>query len=402
MFLDPARGLYSRYFDWYEGVLHSLFTTVPPSIVNGIGLLGQQNITTTFNYLGALSRFYSAAVMGDLPHANNHLRRLLSKIAEHWSVTGEAFLIRQNGVLRTVRPDFVWPIANKYDREQIDTYLIIYPERNTQENDWLNEPVSSLRARVIEHRVQTGETFESIREYSPSVIADGPLGQRIDPIRIEWIRSGEPPYVSVESIVREVCVRLNMLQLALNTTNLPLIQLDKDTLADGRLRGSQPTLNDLATLATEPLGLTTAPPFAGEEGARYIERSGNGLRESIEYVRMLLGQLGVLSGVPDYVFGIQLGRPNNETERVLFAGQARVNAVRVEIEVAFEAMGESVTFGADPFITRRERVTNVILQKNAGIISDSEARRILQYPVNVEGTLSSTPAAPANGNHPSA
>lgn len=399
MFLDPSRTLYSRYFDWYEGDIRSLFTVVAPTVVNGIGLLGMQNISTTFNYLAALSRFYSAAVMGDLPYASNRLRRLLSRISEHWSVTGEAFLIRQDGALRTVRPDFVWPISNPYDREQIDQYLFIFPERKTQENDWLNEPMSSLRARVIQHDPNTGETFESVRDYSPGVIADTPRGNPVSPITVQWIRSGEPPYVSVQSIVREICVRLNMLQLALNTTNLPLIQLDKDTLADGRLRGQTPSLKTVSDLATEPLGLTTSPPFSGEEGARYIERSGTGLTESIEYVRMLLGQLGVLSGVPDYVFGVQLGRPNNETERVLFAGQARVNAARVEIEMAFEAMGEKVSFGADPFITRKERVTNVISQLTAGVISTAEARSILQFPGRVEGTLT-TPTPSANGNVP--
>lgn len=120
--------------------------------------------------------------------------------------------------------------------------------------------------------------------------------------------------------------------LPYNTTSLPLIQLDKDSVADGELRGGNVNLAVVKELVTSPLGMNLTPPFSGEEGARYIERTGTGLQESLDYVRLLLGQLGVLSGVPDYVFGVQLGRPNNETERVLFAGQARVNSFRRELE----------------------------------------------------------------------
>ena len=64
--LDPRRLRFSTYFDWYEGNLQSLFQ-INGTTVNGIGLLGSDNISTQFNYFQALSRFFSAAALADIP-----------------------------------------------------------------------------------------------------------------------------------------------------------------------------------------------------------------------------------------------------------------------------------------------------------------------------------------------
>ena len=75
-------------------------------------------------------------------------------------------------------------------------------------------------------------------------------------------------------------------------------------------RPHPPVLPPKRTEVLRPLGgRGIATNKAGPSPSSYIERSGTGLQESLEYVRLLLGQLGILSGVPDYVFGIQLGRP---------------------------------------------------------------------------------------------
>lgn len=377
MFLDPRRNRFGEYFDWFEGRLDTLFQ-VPASAVNGIGYLGVQNISNRFNFMAVLSRFYSAAVMSDLPVVSGPTFRLLHEAVEHWSVCGETLLVRQGGRVRAIRPDYVFPIFSPYDRQTLERILIIYPRRDTQAGDWYNQPVSSIKALVIEYDVTTGQAWQGIRDYSPGNIADGPRGEPIDIERMVWVKSGEPPYVPIEGAVREISVRLNILQLALNTTSVPLIQVDKNTLADGALRNQDPTMETVSKITTQsPLGLTTTPPFAGEEGARYVERSGNGLRENLEFIRLMLGQLGVLSGVPDYVFGVQLGRPNDETARVLFAGQARVNAFQNELREALSLVGETVEFNYDPFLTRKERIDNTVNQLAAGILSPQEARRAL-------------------------
>ena len=46
-------------------------------------------------------------------------------------------------------------------------------------------------------------------------MADTPKGDPVDIGEMIWVKNGEPPYVAVESQVREICVRLNMLQFAL-------------------------------------------------------------------------------------------------------------------------------------------------------------------------------------------
>ena len=383
--LEPRRLEFSRYFDLYDGNLDSLFR-VEGTAVNGIGLLGMGNIQTRFNYLQALSRFYEAAITSDLPNGDPVVNSLVHKAAEHWSVTGEVVLVRNgNGTVRAVRPDYVFPIVDPYDAEKINQYLFVFPQRRTQEGNWGNI-VHTDRARVIVFDVETRSSTVGTVRYTQGVIEGNlPTTQTAGIAQVVWIKNGAPPYVAVEGLVREICVRLNMLQLALNTTSLPLIQIDKDSLNDGALRGSAADLETVQKLATSPLGLNTTLPFAGEEGARYIERAGTGLGESMEYVRMLLGQLGVVSGVPDYVFGVQLGRPNNETERVLFAGQTRVNSFRRDLEEGFKTLGLELHFANEPFVTRKERQALILEQLAGGVITVAEARGALGYDGDIPG-----------------
>ena len=383
--LDPQRLKFPTWFDYYESHLDNLFR-IPGTVINGLGVLGGlTGITTRFNYFHAVSRFYSAAVMSDLPLMPAATARLIQDCAEHWSVCGEACLVQTGGTTRVVRPDYVFPVLNRYDREQVDRFLFVYPRRDDQEGDFGNVPAASTSARVIDYDVATGEAFEAIRSYEGGGIGDGPRGRPVSISNVVWIRSGEPPYPIVQSITREICIRLNTLQLALNTSSLPLIQIDKDSLSDGELRGKTASIEEIANLLKSPLGLTAVPPFSGEEGARYIERAGTGLTESLDYVRMLLGQLGVLSGVPDYVFGVQLGRPANETERVLFAGQARINAFRRELEDGLSRIGLNVHFANEPFVTRTERQTLIQNQYAAGLITLNEARVALGYEQRPDG-----------------
>ena len=392
MFLSPYRTRYAVFFDWYADRLDSLFR-VEGTVVNGIGLLGAQNILTRFNYLRALSQFYSAAVLSDLPTVSPETHDLIHRATEDWSVTGEACLIRQDNVIRTIRPDYVFPVTDPYDAQRIRQFVFVYPMLNRQETfNWDNEVVTATRALVIEYDTDTREARMAERAYIPGQIADEPKGERVDIGEVLWIRCSEPPYLAVESIVREISVRLNMMQLALNTTSYPLMQVDKDSLNDGSFRGSQLSLTDFQRVLNNPLGLTVVPPFQGDAETRYIERAGTGLQETLEYVRLLLGQLGILSGVPDYVFGIQLGRPNNETERVLFAGQARVNAFRRDLESALGQLGVNLKFSSEPFVTRQERMNSIIQQLDAGIITVQEARTSLGYDPSV------TPEPRPNGN----
>ena len=392
--LDPDRLRFPTWFDFYQSKLDALFR-LPGTVINGLGVLGGlEGITTRFNYFNAVSRFYSAAVMSDLPLMPAATARLVQEAAEHWSVCGEACLVTAGGTTRAVRPDYVFPVLNRYDREQVDRFLFVYPRRDDQEGDFGNIPAASTSARVIDYDVATGEAYEAIRSYEGGGIGDGPRGTPVSISNVVWIRSGEPPYPIVESITREICIRLNTLQLALNTSSLPLIQIDKDSLSDGELRGKTASITEIAELLKSPLGLTTVPPFSGEEGARYVERAGTGLVESMDYVRMLLGQLGVLSGVPDYVFGVTLGRPNAETERVLFAGQARINAFRRELEDGLEQLGLDVHFANEPFVTRSERQTLIINQYEAGLVTLNEARRALGLDERSDGDGLRSPDQP--------
>ena len=376
MFLDPLRTEIASHFDWYEGRLDSLFNSVNPTSVNGLGIIGPENLTLTFNYFAALSKFFSSAVESDLPKLSSPREEtLISNAAEHWSVAGECCLVGTPGDVSLVRPDYVHPVYNRYNRDMIDRILFIYPERDFATPTFDNQVIATDNALVIEYIVETGQAFQSIRKYSPGNIEDEPRGDEIDIGMVRYITTGPPVYRSVAPIVREICVRLNFLGLALNTTSMPIIQIDKEAINGGDLtaRGVT-TFADLKRAITGPLGINIPPAFSGEAEASYVEREGRGLDESMNAVRMLLSQMSIISSVPDYVFGINLSKPNSETERVLFAANSKVNAFRRQLDEALSEFGIDITFTDNPFATATERNKIVMDQLAAGIITIEEAR----------------------------
>lgn len=397
--MDVRRSKYADYFDWFEGDMDTLFTGIAATKINGLRLVKPNEISTRFNYFGAVSRFFADAMIADVPELSVPAQVLLSDLTEHWSVTGEGFIV-PNGTsgLRAVRPDYVFPVMNEYDKEIVEKYVFVYPQRLDGRNPGSNLPESSFtagaansgsptfrnatpyanKARVIEYDVVSGMATDDIRDYRYGYVADAPATNPQPFGPVYWINTGDGVYQDMEGIIREINVRLNVLQLSLNATAYPLLQIDIDSIAGGSLQGGASS-EKLSAAADHGLGITINPPFLGEEGAAYVERSGVGLNESIEYMRMLLGQLGVISGVPDYVFGVQLGRPANETERVLFTGQSKVNRFRRDIEHVFGEVGIDLKFGTEPFVTRGERLGAIIREVEAGIIQVNEARAALGY-----------------------
>ena len=366
MELEKKRLDYRKYFDWYEGKLDSLFS-IPPTQVNGLALVPPNEVSTRWNYFAATSRFFSDAMISNQPDMPSDADRLLRDISEHWAVTGEAFIV--NG--RAVRPDYVFPVLDSYDRLKVERYVIVYPKVDIR-------GIEGGSARVITHHVDTGITYMGERDYRFGWIADYPTGQRIPDIQIQWLNTNDGYYHDIEGIIREIIMRMNIMQISLNSVAIPILSIDIDALDSGEFqRGVTPTL--LGNRGKQGLGLTIQPPFEGETEARYIERSGTGLTETMDYIRLLLSQLSVITGVPDYIYGVNLSNPTQETERVLFAGQARVNRFRRAVEQAFERLGYSVAFRTEPFVTASERLSSVLQGLEAGILSISEARASLGY-----------------------
>lgn len=138
-----------------------------PSCHLRLGLIGAENVGTQFNYLQALSRFYSAAVLSGLPRLDGGVTSLIQKRAGHWSVTGECVLIRGPEQIRAVRPDYVFPISDPYDQEMIRRFLFAFPQWDTQQGVWDNRVISSTRATMIDYETDTRRTFRSVRDTGP-------------------------------------------------------------------------------------------------------------------------------------------------------------------------------------------------------------------------------------------
>lgn len=378
MFLDPARTQLARHFDWYDGKLDTLFNSIQPTAVNGLGIIGPENINNRFNYFQALSKFFSSAVEADLPKLDNiETELLIAQAATHWSVASECCLVGFPGDVGLVRPDYVHPVYSKYNNDELEKILFIYPERNTNSPTFSNEVFGTDNALVVEYNVETGEAFQSVRNYSIGNVADEPLGEKIDIGIVRYIKTGPPVYSAVEGQIREISVRMNMLQLALNSTSLPILQINKDNINDGVLTNREITLSDIKKAATGPLGVNTPAPHSGEQSASYVERAGRGLDESMSYVRMLLSQVSILSSVPDYVLGINLSKPNIENERVLFTAISKVNQFRRQLGDALSQFNINVPFTSSSFVTQSEKTNNIVEQLKAGIITREEAREKL-------------------------
>jgi len=379
-YLNNERLRYADYFDWQEGRLDSLFTEVQPNNINGLDIVSRDKLSTEFNYFNAVSRFYSDAMLAELPNLPNTQHSLIENATQHWAVAGECTFVVSGGVIRAIRPDYVHPQTDEYDRDTVTGYLFVFPLRTIEtQQRFYNANTYAQRARVIEYDAVTGNAYLAERNYRFGFVDDEPKGEQIAIEQVIWVNTGDSVYRHIRGIVREITIRLNILQQFLNSVSQSILQIDKDAIADGILmRGF--TQQELNNIVSRGLGLTVTPPFIGEEGARYIERGGQGLEESLSYLRMLLGQLGVLSGVPDYVFGVQLGRPADETERVLFTAQSRINRFRRDIERAMDMLGMSIEFLGEPFVTRSQRTAHIIELFEKGIATLDETRTALGLP----------------------
>lgn len=376
--LNPNRLRYGSFFDWYAGNLGSLYTRVAHNQVNGLAQMSPDELTTRFNYFGAASRFYIDAMLGDIPDTVLPYYTLLEKMVRHWAVTGEYCIVVQGGIPHAVRPDYVWPISYIADADTPTGYIFVFP---------ISTPYGSPtgKARVIEYDAFTGQAIASIRDYAVGVLGDRPFD--VSPVTIDRViyeDTGDGFYDDVEGIVRELNIRMAFIQSALNSTSLSLLQANPDRIGNFRGRGDI-TPKNVAQQGKTGLGLIVEPPFTGEYEAKFIERSGQGLAESLDYMRLLLGQLSVMSGVPDYIYGVSLNQNPSEVERILFAGQARITRLRRAIEGSFAELGVSITFSSDPFTTKRSRINNTVSLFQADIIDRDEARASLQYPAADRG-----------------
>ena len=331
--LDKDRLEYRRYFDWYQGDLQSLYN-VPPTLTNGLSFLSVPNdLLSQLNYFGAASKFYVNGVLDNVPTELDSVFELFERMVTHWSVTGEYCLVVENGVLNTIRPDYVFPIRKPDNYDVIQGYYFIFPIPNTQ------------RARVIHYDIVSGEARQNERDLFAGQLGDNEGGVPVNIQLVIWEQVGGF-YKDITGLVRELNIRIALLQLALNSTAIPLLQIATEGMGGGLLGADGITPARVAGLGKSGIGLVVPPPFTGEEGGRYIERAGTGLQESVVHLRTILGALSMLSGVPEYVWGVNLSNQESrsQVERVMFMGLARINRVKRALQNTFGQLGVNVVF----------------------------------------------------------
>lgn len=380
MILESNRIRLREYFKWYEGDLTSLFS-VGATPINGLELVKASEMDVKYNYFAASSNYFDDANSNDLPYSDPDATQLILDVSEHWSVSGDYCIAVSESGIKAVRPDFVHPVYNQYDRTQLDRILLVYPFVRRPGEHY---PNGAQTARVIEYRVADDVAYESIRRIHGNNLFDSPLGTPVA-VRVLYHDTKDGNYDKLESLVRQLIVRQNILQGYFNVTALPILQMDKDEVLGGRFRGRTATQSQLVEAARPSgLGLTIPPGFIGEQDRRYIEASGAANAEVFEYMRLLLSQMAVTASVPDWVLGTELGRPTTESERILFAGQAKVNRFRRSLESMLASIGIDMKYTTEPFVTKTMRERAVIQQFLDGIITLDEVRVALGRVPNVE------------------
>ena len=353
--LDSNRLEYRKYFDYYDGRLDALWT-IPPTLINGFQLISAPNdLKSTLNYFNASSKFYINGILDNVPEELNPFFALLERMVTHWAITGEYCLVIQDGVLNTIRPDYVFPIRNPDNRDVIQGFYFVFPKPDATQDPAIQN-ISTTRARVIHYDILTGVARQTERDIFSNELENKSGGIELNIQSVIWQETGGGYYPHIEGLVRELNVRYALMQLALNSTAIPLLQIATEGIGGGLLGADGITPMNVAGLGKSGLGLVVPPPFTGEEGGRYIERQGTGLEEALAYIRMILGSLAVMSGVPEYVYGVSLTQSSAEVERIMFMGQSRINRVQRAIENTFAQLGITTRFA--PLEIARESSTS--------------------------------------------
>ena len=370
--LDSNRLRYGNYFSYFRGDMNALYG-ITPSQVNGLSYINGNEITSDFNYFAAVSHFFIDAMLGDIPETARILYRVFEELVTHWAVTGEYCIVITGTGIRIVRPDNIFPLPAGSPVSQVTDYLLVFPQIDP--NGQMNG-----KATVFQFNVETGRATTNIRDYTPGMVGDvGTEPQNVDIFDVIWVDTGDGSYPFISGIVRELNVRSAMLSSSINSTSYPLLQANADSIS-GVKSNKDITISHINVLAKSGLGILLEPGFTGENEPKYIERSGAGLTESLEFIRLLLGQLSVLSGVPDYVYGVSLNQNPSEIERILFAGQSKISRLRRSLEASFARLGLILTFTTEPFSTRKSRLDGVRTLFTDGIITQEEARVALGWP----------------------
>lgn len=384
--LDPRRLRFPDYFAYFEGNLDRLFD-VPATQANGLAYIPPNEITSRFNYPAAASRFFIDAMLGDVPDAVRLVYALFERLVKDWAVTGEYCVISTSQGIRVIRPDNVFPMPVGSPDNEITDYLLVYPNRDPN-----GHPTGT--AYVVAYNIATRRAMANTRAYSPGVLDDyGTEPVPTDVFDVIWANTGDGMYPLIEGVVRELNVRGAMLGSALNSTSYPLLKINIDALANVQARRDM-NVEKVNGLAKSGLGIIVDPEFTGEAEPGYIERTGRGIDESLDFVRLLLGLLTVLSGVPDYVYGVSLNQNPSEIERVMFAGQAKITRLRRNLETTFERLGISFRFTSEPFTTKKSRQDGVRQLYVDGVLTLNETRVALGWPplLTLQGFLPRLPA----------
>jgi len=291
-------------------------------------------------------------------------------------------------------------VSSPFNRRDIQGHILVHPYLNTyrdlSQNPDLNPTLIDdlFNPRCTITRIADGVTEISIWEIEDN----NHLGERISsttvtPQAIHCFDTDESFYPEMKSLLREFIVRINALQVSLNSSikpylfipsgviNAPVFAgMSSDDLAKVQMDFTSEKANPLSSDRWGRGGVIEGSLAASVE-PKFVERTGAGLSESFDYLTELAAMMSLSSGVPNSVFGVtrgSVGETHSSRERTIFAAQSRVNKVRrLLIKLFRESLGITLEFPHDAFASVNSKFDSALQAYNSGIITLNEAREAL-------------------------
>lgn len=402
----------SQYQNFYEGNLDSLFqrdqTKTANLVDSGLQLIKNRN-PILFNIFRVLVDFYNDIQFSNDPSITstddarqefiNETRREVIKQLERayiqYLIKGRAVLkvdeMPDGNRIRSVNTDNYFPVVNPIDADEIMGHILAYPF-STQTDPSLIGEIDRIYMVLFQKDVINEAR---VYEYSGGIL--GQLLKQEQSNVVEILHYGEglndSLYRDVESLVRELMIRLTGMSIVLNRHTKP------DVIAPANFNKNNIQITGESRVLVTP---------ANADGTfSYLTFDGQ-LQSNTDMIATLVDSISIATGLSKTAFGVSVG--GNESgvsrERAMQKQLARTQRDRKAqegiLEPLYNALGSmggdiNIQFVDDPLSHPTEQIQGLVELYDRRIITKDEVRDKTSWSpltdeqrVELDGTQSTT------------
>ena len=424
-----------RFGQWYDGDYANLIPKTG-TLANGLTLFSRTDLVDV-PIFRLISSYYQDGILSSRPTivaSNNSLKawladrkdmidRVLEKAILNWSVMGRVvFLTDTAGNWRAVRPYNHIAVKSPDDEEKVIGHILIYPFR--QPTGGVQHPtlVKNVpdRINVLKYSEELGINEFAQYQVAGTVIGNLVQGPITGSVTGVWDGGGDDSiYRPIAKLCSTLMVRLTLANRGMNRNSDPHM-----TVPAGALAAAPPQLPGNPVSDTKPKNLQEAiangrgailgvsPDENGTYGYMTFDAAPAGVQAAIEY---LVSLIHVSSGVPAQSFGFNVGLNESGAARktAMLRSEQLIREIRNELERLFPLMIQAlgapagnihISWGRDPLESEEERDDRVLKLLAGGIITQNEARELLNMEPLPEEEMPEQPvqAAPEDRETPNA